>query len=643
MAKKYYRFRKRFIKPIIVSIILLIVVYGFAMMNQNNNAGNKVLYPKVLIIGIDGMDPIFAKTMMEQGRLQNFARLSQKGTFLNLNTSYPPETPVAWTSIATGKNPGKHGIFDYIKRDTGSYVPELSIAKLKQTLFGPKYLPNTDARSFWEITSENGIPTTIIRWPITFPPSKIRGNMLSGLGVPDIKGFLGGYTIYSEEETVSPDKATNRLVGVENNKGKIYTSISGPNKGSGGSITSINADMIITFTNGSNALIEVNGKQYEAKEKEWTEWIKIEFNDGPLTKINGIAKAYLASAKPFRLYLTAVNIDPGSPIIDISYPKKYSKDMSEKIGIYATLGMPEETDGYVDGNLEPEAFLQYVRDIENEKEAMFWVEFDKFRESKKGVYAFVFDASDRLQHVMTEKSKKMTESAAIAEYYLKKDEFLGKVLDNLDNQTLLLIVSDHGFSTFEKSIGINNWLLENGFMSLKEDLDSDNGALFQNVDWSRTKAYSLGFTSIYINLKGREQQGIIEPEDKQKIMEEIKAGLLGLKDDNGSKVFNGIYKSEELYKGKYKEMAPDMIIGFNPGYRMAAENAIGGFSKEVINNNDKKWAGDHLIDPIFVPGVLFSNAKFNLSSASLLDIAPTVLDSLGIPADKDIDGQSMFR
>ncbi len=647
MTKARKLSEKRFIKLILVILILVVIVAGFIFMSKNKKVRSDIAkerYPKVLIIGIDAMDPKITKELMENGLLKNFKKLSQSGTFTNLNTTYPPETPVAWTSVATGNNPGKHDIFDFIQRDTRTYMPELSITRLKQTAFGPKYYSSVKSIPFWEITSKNGIPTTIIRWPVTFPPTTVKGNMLSGLGVPDIKGFLSGYTIYTDKIITVPDKTTNKYVSVKEKNGTIETYISGPNTKKGDGFIDVKTPMTITIRNMSSAFITVNGVIYNVKEKEWTDWIKVEFNIGLFDKVSGIAKAYVVSISPFKLYLTTINMDPERPIADITYPNSYSKTLAKKIGSYATLGMPEETEGYVDGNLDKDAFLQFIESLEKEKEEIFWKGFLEFNESRTGVYAFVFDASDRLQHVMTEKGKSLSDTKAISDYYSKKDEFLGEVLDKISDDTLLLIVSDHGFSTYEKSVSVNNWLHENGYLALKgESNDMGEQALFQNVDWSKTKAYSLGFTSIFINLKERESQGIVSIEEKDKLVFDLKSKLKDLKDDNGKKVFHDIYRREDVYDGKYTVNAPDLILGFNPGFRMSAENAIGGFAKKVITLNDKKWAGDHLIDPVFVPGVLFSNFNFNVTSASNLDIAPTILASLGIIADEKMDGKSMFR
>jgi predicted AlkP superfamily phosphohydrolase/phosphomutase len=215
----------------------------------------------------------------------------------------------------------------------------------------------------------------------------------------------------------------------------------------------------------------------------------------------------------------------------------------------------------------------------------------------------------------------------------------------MDDRTTLIIVSDHGFTSFEKAVSLNTWLVENGFMTLTKGIkEGEEGALFKYVDWSKTKAYSVGFNSLFINLKGREGKGIVESEEKEKVVNEIIEKLESLADEKtGRKAINKSYKAEEIYSGSSMPESPDMIIGFNPGFRMAWESAIGGFNKEAIYDNTKKWDGDHLVDPLFVPGILFSNTNLDAKSASQIDIAPTVLDLLGLKIPKDIDGKSLLR
>ncbi|MBU1849731.1 MAG: alkaline phosphatase family protein [Nanoarchaeota archaeon] len=588
-------------------------------------------FSKVLIIGIDGMDPIIVQELFSENKLQNFQRLAEEGSFLKLNTSNPPNSPVAWTSIATGVNPGKHNIFDFIKRNPDNYMPELSLSKS----VGEKYESIVKAESFWKYTSKAGIPTTIIRWPVTFPTEKFNGKMLSGLGVPDIKGFLSGYSYYAED--VETKRTQNNILKVVRKNDLIETKLFGPKIRTGKNIFDVKEIMqIITIDNKTIELI-INNKKHSIKKNQWSNWIKAEFKIGLLKKVSGIFKVYMKSINPFKMYLTTVQIDPVSPIQPISHPKNYSKELAEDIGYFYTLGIPEETAGVEDGRISEKAFLEQVAEIEEEKTKMFWKEFENFKKEKQAVYAFVFDSSDRIQHMFYNKN----DNKEIKSYYLKKDDFIGEVLEQSEDKTLLLIVSDHGINSFKRAVSINTWLVENNFMTLTKELKEDeNESLFKNVDWNRTQAYAVGFNSIYINLKNREGNGIVE--DKEEIINEIINKLEKL-NDGKKMVVNKVYRKEDIYSGNYVKDAPDLIIGFNKGYRMSWQSSIGGFTKEIITDNKKKWQGDHLIDPSFVPGVLFSNIKFKKLFANQPDITPTILDALKIKIANRLDGKSLFE
>lgn len=618
---------------------------------------------KLLLIGIDSLDPKIIEKLMEEGKLPNFKKLKESGSYEMLDTTTPPETPVAWSAAATGSNPGKYNIYDFINRDKETYLPKLNLAEEKRGILKTNYDCAMKGVPFWSLTSEAGIPTTVMRWPVTFPPSRVNGRMLSGLGVIDIKGYLNSYKFYSsaefDEEKEGMDKMS-KIVKVEKNK-TINTNLFGPFMSKRDGITEIKAQMEIKLEDDA-AIITVDGKDYKIGVKGWSDWIKVKFDIGVIRSVHGIFKAYLLSTEPeFNMYITSIQIDPVNPMYEISYPGYYSKDLAQEIGLFYTMGMPEDTKAVTDNRISPQIFLEQVKQIEDGRTKMFWHEFGKF---KSGVYAFGFDSGDRLKHIFwnnkvlkdkqenrDNEENKFSISKEIEEYYTEKDNFLGQVLGEIDEHTQLIIFSDHGFSSFERAVSINTWLVENDYMTLTREIDEkDAGELFKYVDWSKTRAYSLGFTSIYINLKGRESKGIVNPEDKDRLIKDIIKKLGNLTDpETGKKVCAKLYKGSEIYSGKYKENAPDIVVGFDEGYRMAWQNAVAGFTPWILKDNEEQWTGDHLIESSKVPGILFTNFKINKSSKtsktknpSLMDIAPTVLKIFNIPKPESMDGESLI-
>lgn len=597
-----------------LSVIIILAAYSvFFIVSSDIFSREKM---KVLVIGIDALDPKLMEKMMEEGRLPNFRRLSEEGSYARLRTTTPPETPVAWSAAATGMNPGEYGIYDFIARDPETYLPRLNTARQTSS---EGYESALRGKPFWEITSENGIPTTVIRWPITFPAGKVKGRMLSGLGTPDIKGLLNSYRFYTSEN-MTGDKIIRVSAGHA-----ITTKLYGPMVQKGGKIVESEKDMTINIK-GKSAAIVIDGAEHEVKEGGWSAWIRAKFDAGLFRNVHGIFRVYLNSAEPFGMYMSSVQVDPENQLVKITYPESYGSELVKEMGLFHTLGMPEETKALEDGRLPEEAFLQQIKDIEEEREEMFWLEFGRF----DGVLAFGFDASDRLQHVFWSGRQDVVE-----DYYADKDRLVGEILGRLDNDTRLIIFSDHGFSRFDRAVSINTWLIQNGYMSVTEG--EDKGELFSRVDWENTKAYSVGFTSIYINEKGRERDGIVE--GKKKLIDEIISKLSNLEDPaTGKKVITSLYKGIDIYSGKFAGEAPDIVIGFEPGYRMSSDNAVGGFSPEIISDNTEKWKGDHLIDPSHVPGVMFTNFRTS-GDPSLVDIAPTILGILDIP--ENMEGDSL--
>jgi len=637
--------RKVSLLIIIAVIAALVAVSGCNTLNEGKGVPATAKYKKVLLIGIDGTDPKIMDELMDEGLLKNFVRLKEMGSYSRLATTPPVESPTQWSTIATGTNPGKHDVFGFIARHPKTYIPYLSITQQEGGITGPRYVSPVKGTPFWKITSDAGIPTTVIRWPVTFPPEKVRGKMFAGLGVPDIAGFLNGYRFYTSKDFDGTQDGQEKIIRVVNDNGVIDTYVIGPITGKDRERAKVPMQIKIT---GNDATIDVQGVQYPVTAGGWSDWIRIEFDAGPLKKVSGTARVYLNSVEPeFNMYLTSIQIDPEDPVVDFTYPGGYSKELVDEMGLYYTLGMPEDTNALTDERISDEVFLEQVAQIEEEREKMFWYEYDRF---DSGVFAFVFDTSDRVMHtfwdedVLAENADdELTINESVKAYYIDKDRVLGDVLDRIDNETALMVLSDHGFTGFKRAVSINTWLVENGYMSLTQKPDEKNsGELFEFVDWSNTRAYSLGFTNIYVNLKGREGKGIVEENEREKLVNEIIEKLEGLRDPaTGKKVITRIYRREEIYKGEFVENAPDIVIGFSPGYRMGWQNAIGGLTPEIFSDNLKKWDGDHIVDPSHVPGVLFTNFEIEKPDPQQVDIAPTVLSMLGLEVPQEMEGEPL--
>ena len=216
-----------------------------------------------------------------------------------------------------------------------------------------------------------------------------------------------------------------------------------------------------------------------------------------------------------------------------------------------------------------------------------------------------------------------------------------------------MIVSDHGFHSFRWSVNLNTWLVEKGFMALQGQAPGEKklddlfggGTFWENVDWSKTRAYAMGLGQIYINLKGREGQGIVNPgPEYDALIDSIATELKGMQDPrDGARVVRNVYKRRDIYEGPFFDVAAELQVGFEDGYRTSWQTALGGTPPRLIEPNLKKWSGDHgSYDYAITAGVLISNTKLNTSSPRIIDIAPTVLKYFGLPIPQDVDGAPIF-
>jgi predicted AlkP superfamily phosphohydrolase/phosphomutase len=214
----------------------------------------------------------------------------------------------------------------------------------------------------------------------------------------------------------------------------------------------------------------------------------------------------------------------------------------------------------------------------------------------------------------------------------------------LGPRDLLLVMSDHGFRQFKRGVNVNSWLWKNGYLALKPGKTS-SGEWFAEVDWSRTRAYGLGLAGMYINLRGRESQGIVEPgAEADALMAELRKRLTGLRDEEmGAVAIEEMYPAREVYHGPYVSGAPDFIIGYAENYRVSWDAATGKVNDVIFEDNTKAWSADHCINPRRVPGVLFSSQPVPVEKPDIMDIAPSVLEMFGIAPPSFMDGKSMWR
>ncbi len=623
---------------------------------------------KLIILGIDGMDPQLLTRYMQEGKMPNFAALAQKGSFRQLTTSIPPQSPVAWSNLITGMNAGGHGIFDFIHRDPRTLELYFSASRVEPPkhairlgnwvfpLGGGSARQLRQGKAFWEILDEHRIPNTVFRIPANFPPIPSKGHTLSGMGTPDLRGTYGTFTFYTDDPTaVAGPVEGGQIVPVQVEGSRVTAQLVGPDntfrKGS--------PPATLPFTVAIDAVepvarIAVQDREFVLREGEWSDWVRVEFDLMPfMSSLRGICRFYLKQAHPrFQLYVSPVNIDPADPALPLSTPGSYSRELTKQVGEFYTQGIAEDTKALSDGVLDDKEYLEQAREVLAEHRRIFDTEFPKFR---NGVFFFYFSSLDLNAHMFWrlmdphhpgyDATLAAQYGTALAELYQQMDQVLGEVLPKLDQHITLLVLSDHGFAPYYRSFNLNTWLLNNGYISLKNDPNPDESQPFASVDWRRTRAYGLGLNGLYLNLRGREREGIVQPgAEADALLNEIKTKLLAVHDPtNKLPVITRVDRASDVYQGRYAQQGPDLIVGYNRGYRAGWKTILGAFPPEVLEDNTNAWSGDHCMDYTLVPGVVLSNRQIEAKNPALTDIAPTILGEFGIPRPNGMMGQAIFQ
>jgi predicted AlkP superfamily phosphohydrolase/phosphomutase len=637
---------------------------------------SKAAGKKVIIIGIDGMDPGLCESMMNDGQLPNLTKLRAAGGFSPLGTSIPPQSPVAWANFINGAGPGSHGIFDFIHRDPNAGCKPFS--SLSETLPGeggwevgehklpldfwpfnhkmPKTVLKRQGVPFWDYLDAKGVPTTFYDLPSNFPPSPSQHGhhrCLCGMGTTDMLGTIGTYQHFSEQcpaggidegsgkqsrLTFDCETARPELVGPPNTFLKDPQTTTIPFK--------VHRDR-----QADAAVIEIQDQKIVLKRGQWSRWIKVNFDVSmpwflPDTGAGGICRFYLQEVAPnFRLYVSPINVDPADPAIQISEPKTFVKAAGGKLGPFYTTGFQEEYNARKVELFDDDEYLRQADMVLEERLALYEYALDDYDD---GLFFFYFSSCDLQSHMFwwySDEQHPFRPEAQVQKYfghvknlYRKLDTLIGDTADRYGSRATIFVMSDHGFGNFGMQFNLNSWLREQGFVGPPECT-----SIRHDCDWSLTYAYGLGINGLYLNLKGREPDGIVEPgEPKEALLQDLTDRLEKVVDANNQPVIRGVYRSDKIYSGDATEFAPDLIIGYYRGYRASWETILGQLTPEVLLENKNAWSADHCVDALEVPGILFCNRSFAKKDPMLVDIAPSILAEFGLPTPTAMTGRTIF-
>ncbi len=656
---------------------------------------------RVFVMGFDGMDPTLAKKFMDEGKLPNFRALANEGSFLRLRSTQPSESPTAWSSFATGVNPGKHSIYDFLIRDLETYFPDLNMVRREAPKFlwgliqtrQAKVVSTRGGTSFWKTASADGIETVVLTVPVTWPPEELQhGRLLGGLPLPDLRASMGTFyywaTDLSSYEEGNPEyggvlkrllfdgaAAETQLKGPENPILQQEEASLQRKKAAGGlsekeqarldglgAGKDINVPMQVRWREGEDrAEIEIQGHRLSLKAGEWSDWVPLVFKVNVLIRVHGMTQFLVSRAdRELRIYASPLNMDPRDPALAISKPDSFSATLADEIGVYRTLGWAESADKPLnEGRLDEAQFLYDSDRAMDDRERIILHNLER---DDWDLFVAAIETTDRISHMMwrlIDPGHPMYDAELARRYggsieavYRRADDFVGRLRQRLPKDVAFLVMSDHGFHSFRREVNLNTWLVQNGYMTVRgqsaekslQDL-SGQGKFFEGVDWSQTKAYAVGLGQIYFNLRGRERKGIVSAgEEYRQLQDEVRAKLLRLVDpETGQRVFSDVYRRDDIYAGEYLQMAPDLQVGFVDGYRVGWQDTLGTIRRAVVENNNRKWSGDHCATATEIShGVLFSNRKIAFAEPSIMDLAPTVLKTLGAPIPADYDGKPLW-
>jgi len=614
---------------------------------------------KLIVLGIDGMDPVLLKQYMDQGLTPNLKKLAESGGFMDLGTSTPPQSPVAWSNFITGHDSEHHGIFDFVHRNPESMAPYLSTSEAKGPSkvlkLGSLHIPLEsggvellrEGLAFWELLEAHSVKATVFKIPANFPPhEQWKTKTLAGMGTPDLLGTYGTFHFLTDDPERKDKKASGGIiVPLDFADGKVARAVlTGPPDPFAPPGTSLTLPVEVRADRERGVvLLRLDDTPMILNAGEWTDWIPVSFGAVPgVIEVSGMVRVFVKSLNPHvSIYVSPINIDPEDPMMPISSPREFAGEVAQKTGRYYTQGMPEDTKALAADALSDEEFLQQARYIYEERERLLRAELEEFDE---GLLFFYFSSVDQVCHVFfrsihpeaSEEDKAY--AGVIPEFYQKADKAVGLAMEKAGDDTALIVMSDHGFGHYRRKVHLNTWLVEKGYLVLTKEGKRGEGPL-GHFDWEQTQAYALGLNQLFLNLKGREKTGIVPEEEKELLLRRLDRELRGMKDpETGARVISRTFRPKT---GAFSERTPDLIIGYNKNYRSSDTSAMGQITEEYVEDNKDKWSGDHCVDPAHVPGILVANRKLGVEKATLIDMAPSILHYFGVTLPKSMSERNL--
>jgi predicted AlkP superfamily phosphohydrolase/phosphomutase len=490
--------------------------------------------------------------------------------------------------------------------------------------------------------------------------------LLSGLGVPDISGRIGKPAYYTSDPFFTAREGNEfsiDLVRLESNTGRQVTRIAGPPGRPFGREGTIDLPMTLAVSPSRDRLtVEAGSEKRELAPGQWSDWVSLEFRVNPVIALHGYARFLLEKVSPeIALYLSPIQFDPARlpPGFALSSPAGFARELANRFGRYKTMGWAIDTWSIQAGTLSEDAFLEDVASTAAQERRMLAA----LLKERQRLLVHYFEFPDRVAHVFWRfrDPQHPAYDAALAKRYgdvVEKsyetmDAIVGETARALSPDDALIVLSDHGFATWRRSVNYNSWLVENGYLVLtggarRQNLEAlfSKGRFWESVDWSKSRAYAMGLGDVYVNLKGREKDGIVPPgAPYEALRDELVARLTRLTDPkNGERAVSRVFKREQVYRRFDPRLIPDLIVTNRPGYRVSWQASLGVPTDTVFEDNRDVWSGDHCsLDPEFVKGIFFASRPFRAAQVpGIADVTASIRALIGAPAPPDAAGKSLW-
>jgi len=596
---------------------------------------------RLVVLGFDGVDPRLVEKMLSAGLLPNLQKLAREGGFSPLGSTSPPNSPVAWSTFATGKDPTEHGVFGFLRRTPKSYLPGTAPYTITGPRFGaekgytpPSAVSRRQGPDFWNVLDGAGVPQSLLFVPYAFPPPGLKhGRVFAGLGAPDLRFTNSSFTRFTTEPARAGDKdrvAGGRIVRLASFLGSAIETalegVRGPDKGY------LAAPLRLELNQDRSALtIELGGGKQTLPAGRRSQWFPVRFEARGAPPLLGRVRFHVIALKnELELYASPIQIDPASPALSLGGPGAWLREAAAVHGGLPTVGWVHDTSAVNASALPPELFLADLLDTMDGRAELLARELDA---GASRLVVSVFTGTDRVAHMFYRDTAK-PDLGALGRVYARMDRIVGDTRKRLKQGTKLIVLSDHGFHAFDRMLHVNTWLEAGGWF--KRSAKGAEVKFLRGVDWQKTRAYALGNGQVYVNLVGREGQGSVAPDRREAVLAAIEAKLLEVKDPKtGAKPVRAVYRVAENAAAGLQDRAPDLQIAFAPGYRSSWETSLGGAPVGgFLADNPKVWCGDHAAsDRPETPGILLSDAGLAVKDPDLKDLSATILTYFGARAE----------